>query len=110
VKKSRLGSEQYIVRTLATVTSADKKDFPGLQIADVSAYSTYQHHTRAPLRLTTLDPSSAMKDAKKSQKLPVFHFPMEDEIIGIYRKFVDDSVKEKEDRKLAHLARLAAKR
>lgn len=101
VKKSRLTNEQYIVETLATITCGDKKDFPGLQIADVGAYSTYQHHTRRPLELTMLDPFSSMRDAKKLQKVPVFHFPMEDEVISTYRKFVDDAAKEKEERRLA---------
>jgi hypothetical protein len=110
VKKSQLSNEKYIVETLATITSADKKDFPGLQIADVSAYATYQHHTRRPLELTALDPSSSMRDAKKVQKTPILHFPMEVEVISTYRKFVDDAAKEKEERKLAHLARFPGKK
>jgi hypothetical protein len=38
VKKSRMPNELEIVGMLKTITSGDKVDFPGLQIADVSAY------------------------------------------------------------------------
>ncbi|MEH2486453.1 DUF3800 domain-containing protein [Bradyrhizobium sp. AZCC 2230] len=104
-RNSTVESEQYIVRTLASLVSADKKDFAGLQVADVNAYGTFQHYTRSLLELTELEPGSSMSEAKKIQRVPIFHFPMHDEVICTYRKFIDDEQKEKEARKLARSAR-----
>ena len=101
VKKSREANEQHLVQALATLTSGDKNDFPGLQVADVNAYGTYQHYTRSPLQLVGLAPESSMKEAKKIQKVPIFHFLMHEDVISIYRKFVDDEQMEKEGRRLA---------
>ena len=71
-----------------------------MQVADVNAYSTYQHYTRAPVQLVGLDPGSSMADAKKIQKVPIFHFPMGADVIGTYRQFVEDAREEKEERRM----------
>ena len=54
VKHQRLPNEeeQKIVKMLGTIAFDDKKKFPGLQVADVNAYSAFQHHTKGPLELS----------------------------------------------------------
>lgn len=76
VKKSTVAREQEIVRTLKTLTTGDKIKFPGLQIADVVAYNSFQHVTRRPFPTTPLssdDPDNYMAEAKKRQRVPVLH-------------------------------------
>jgi hypothetical protein len=43
VKRSTRPNEQEIVGMLKTSTTGDKIDSPGLQIADVIAYNSFQH-------------------------------------------------------------------
>jgi Protein of unknown function (DUF3800) len=75
-KKSRLEGEQFIVRTLKTLTVGNKEDFPGLQIADAIAYSAFQHVTRKPQQTVAIgngDPDKYMERAKTIQHTPILH-------------------------------------
>ena len=99
VKASRMANEQEIIKTLQTLTTADKCDFPGLQVADVNAYSAFQHVTRSPVATTALKPDSAMSDAKKLQKVPVFHLRLQEPELKKFKQFVLDEIEEKEARR-----------
>jgi hypothetical protein len=49
--------EREIVKMLNVISFGEKAKFPGLQVADVNAYSAFQHESGArPLELTTLEP------------------------------------------------------
>ena len=61
VKKSRQVNEQEIIRTLKSLASGDKINFPGLQIADVVAYNSFQHATRRPFPTSALLPDDPTK-------------------------------------------------
>jgi Protein of unknown function (DUF3800) len=66
-------AEVEIVKMLNVISFADKARFPGLQVADVNAYSAYQHETAArPLEVVTLQPETCIRDAQKMQKNPRF--------------------------------------
>jgi len=102
VKKSRVEHEQFIVRALKTLTTGDKMDFPGLQIADAIAYSSFQHITRAPMKTVGLnldDPDGYMDAAKKIQRTPVIHLRLGPQELGRFRQFILDEVEEKKARR-----------
>jgi hypothetical protein len=84
---------------LKTLTSAHKCDFPGLQVADVNAYSAFQHVTRSPVATSPLKPESAMSDAKKLQKVPVFHLRLRESELKIFKQFAVDEIEEKKGRR-----------
>jgi hypothetical protein len=103
VKKSRIEHEQVIVRTLRTVTTGDKIDFPGLQVADVVAYNSFQHATRTPFPTVPLSPENPenyMADAKERQRVPVLHMRLGAPELTRFRQFILDEVEEKRERRL----------
>jgi Protein of unknown function (DUF3800) len=90
-------AEIEIVKMLNTILFADKIAFPGLQVADVNAYSAYQHESGArPLETMTLEPESAVKDAKRIQKTPIFRLELRETELKLFKSFV---LAEIEDRK-----------
>jgi hypothetical protein len=102
VKQSRIPHEQEIVRTLKTLTTGDKPDFPGLQIADVVAYSSFQHVTRKPLptrALTSDNPEDYMAEAKKRQRVPIIHVRLGEAELKRFKGFILDEIKEKKARR-----------
>jgi hypothetical protein len=104
VKKSRLPNEQEIVRTLRSVTTGDKIDFPGLQMADVVAYNSFQHTTRTPfptIALTPDRPEDYMAEAKKTNRVPVLHLQLQAPALQGLKQFILDEVVEKKARKKA---------
>ncbi len=100
VKRQQLpnAEEQEIVKMLGTIAFDDKKKWPGLQVADVNAYSAYQHHTREPLELVTLDPATCMKDAKRIQKVPVFNLELGETELKMFKNFILEEIAEKKAR------------
>jgi hypothetical protein len=101
VKKSRVKHEQDVVRILRTITAGDKKDFPGLQIADVAAYSAFQHSTRQPLETVALlpdDPAGFVAAAKQRQRVPVFHLRLRETELKGFKQFILDEIEEKKAR------------
>jgi Protein of unknown function (DUF3800) len=100
VKRSTQANEQEIVGMLKTSTTGDKIDFPGLQIADVIAYNSFQHATRRPFPTTWLDNENCMADAKARQRVPILHMPLKERELARFRQFILDEVEEKRARKL----------
>jgi hypothetical protein len=101
VKKQGLTNpnEVEIVKMLNVISFADKVKFPGLQIADVNAYSAYQHESGAhPLELTTVEPETCMADAKKAQKVPVFRLELRETELKMFKQFVLDEIEERKAR------------
>jgi Protein of unknown function (DUF3800) len=101
-KKSRLESEQFVVRTLRTLAANEKKDFPGLQIADAIAYSAFQHMTRSPQATVSVgygDPEKYMERAKKIQPTPIFHLGLGPQELARFKQFILDEVEEKKARR-----------
>jgi Protein of unknown function (DUF3800) len=101
LKKQHLVSveEQEIVRMLGTIAFDDKKKFPGLQIADVNAYSAFQHYTREPLELVTLNPETSMQDAKRIQKVPVFNLELRETELKMFKQFILGEIEDKKARR-----------
>lgn len=102
VKKQGLTNpaEIEIVKMLNVLSFADKAKFPGLQVADVNAYSAYQHESGArPLEVTTLNPETSMEDAKKLQKVPIFRLELRKEELKMFKQFILDEIKEKKARR-----------
>lgn len=97
VKYSKESDDQHIAKLLRTCTPGDKKEFPGLQAADVNAYSTFQHHTRSPQELE-IAPTS-YKEAKKLRKVPIYHFPLKPDTLEKYKVLVLEKAAEKEARR-----------
>lgn len=98
VKKQGLTNpaEIEIVKMLNVISFADKARFPGLQIADVNAYSAYQHESGArPLEVTTLAPETCWNDAKKINKVPVFRLELRDTELRMFKQFILDEIEEK---------------
>jgi hypothetical protein len=91
--------EQEIVKMLGTLTYGDKKKFPGLQVADVNAYSAYQHHTREPLELVTLNPETSMQDAKRIQKVPVFNLELRETELKMFKQFILGEIEDRKARR-----------
>ena len=102
VKKQHLPNveEQEIVKMLGTIAFDDKKKFPGLQIADVNAYSAFQHHTRRPLELITLNPETSMQHAKRIQKVPIFNLELRETELKLFKKFILDEIEDKKTRRM----------
>lgn len=102
VKKQGLTNpaEIEIVKMLNVISFADKEKFPGLQVADVNAYSAFQHETAArPLEVMTLDPQSAMADAKKIQKVPIFRLELRETELKMFKQFILDEIEERKARR-----------
>jgi hypothetical protein len=99
VKKSSQPNEQEIVRMLGTLTTGDKSEFPGLQMADVIAYSSFQHATRSPMPTTPLEPETCMRDAKKVQRVPIFHLRLGRPELTRFKQFIFDEIEEKRERR-----------
>lgn len=110
VKKMGLShpEEKEIVKMLNVIAFGDKKKFPGLQAADVNAYAAFQHETSSPLEVVLLDPKSSMAEAKKIQKVPIFRLEVGETELKLFKQFILDEIKEREDYNLARAARLAA--
>jgi hypothetical protein len=102
VKKQGLtnSNEIDIVKMLNTISFADKERYPGLQVADVNAYSAFQHETAVrPLEVVTLEPLSAMADAKKIQKVPVFRLELRETELKMFKQFILHEIEEKKSRR-----------
>jgi hypothetical protein len=101
VKHQRLPNEeeQKIVKMLGTIAFDDKKKFPGLQVADVNAYSAFQHHTRGPLELITLNPETSMQAAKRIQKVPIFNLELKEPELKLFKKFILSEIEDKKARR-----------
>jgi len=102
VKKQGLTNpaEIEIVKMLNVISFADKEKFPGLQVADVNAYSAFQHETAArPLEVVTLDLQSAMADAKKIQKVPIFRLELRETELKMFKQFILDEIEERKARR-----------
>jgi hypothetical protein len=101
VKKQPFASveEQAIVEMLGTISFDDKKTFPGLQAADVNAYSAFQHHTREPLELITLNPETSMQDAKAIQKVPIFNLELREPELKLFKQFILAEIEDKKSRR-----------
>jgi Protein of unknown function (DUF3800) len=98
VKKSVLQSEQETVRALKTLTTGDKAEFPGLQIADAIAYSAFQHVTRAPVPTVGLGhagPDGYMDAAKKIQRTPIINLQLGPKELAKFKEFILQEVEEK---------------
>jgi len=98
VRKSSVPNEQEIIKTLRTLTEGDKADYPGLQAADVNAYSAYQHVTRYPLETIPI-PESGLPGAVKLQRVPVLHLPLKETELKGLKKFILDEIEEKKARR-----------
>src|ERR1700737_1209062 len=107
VKKKGLThpEEKEIVKMLGIIAFGDKVKFPGLQIADVNAYSAFQHETTSPLETVTLNPETSMADAKKIQKVPIFKLEVGETELGMFKQFILDEIKEREEYQLTLAAR-----
>ena len=74
IKSSKEPKEDWLVAMLRTLTSGDKKDFPGLQVADVLAYNAFAHFTRSPTTFSSLPREKPLSHAKKSSRgVPLLH-------------------------------------
>jgi Protein of unknown function (DUF3800) len=92
--------EREIVKMLNVISFGEKAKFPGLQVADVNAYSAFQHESGArPLELTTLEPETCMADAKKLQKVPIFRLELREPELKLFKKFILDEIEEKKGRR-----------
>jgi hypothetical protein len=101
---------KIIMQSLNTITRGDKKKFPGLQAADVNAYSTFQYETRDNnLELISLPYESTIDEARKIQKVPIFHFPMTEDVLSQYRGLLLQTIEEKRLRRDAAISRRADK-
>jgi hypothetical protein len=100
VKRQGLSNpeEQAIVKMLNTIAFGEKEKYPGLQAADVNAYSAFQHETASPLELVNLPTGDTMKTAKKMQKVPVFRLELREEELKLFKKFIIDEIEEKKAR------------
>jgi hypothetical protein len=88
--------EREIAEMLSTITFGDKKQFPGLQAADVNAYSGYQHESgQSPLELVTLEPESCVKDAQEIQKVPIFRIELGPPELTQFKQFIMDEIEER---------------
>jgi hypothetical protein len=93
-------AEIEIVKMLNDISFADKTKFAGLQVADVNAYSAYQHETAArPLEVMTLEPETCIRDAKKIQRTPIFRLELREPELKLFKKFVLDEIEEKKARR-----------
>jgi hypothetical protein len=100
--------EKEIVKMLGVIAFGDKVKFPGLQIADVNAYSAFQHETVSPLETITLKPETSMADAKKIQKVPIFRLEVGETELSMFKKFILDEIQERQDYQLVLAARRRA--
>ena len=90
-KKTRTDhpEELAIMAMLNTISFSDKKKFPGLQIADVNAYSGYRNEM-GPMKLDVVElPIAAtIKAAKKRQRTPIFRLELREDILKGFRQFI----------------------
>lgn len=101
VKKSRLPNEQKIIRTLKSLTTGDKIDFPGLQMADVIAYNAFQHATKTPFPTVPLsleNPNDYVARARKLQRVPIYHLRLAAELKQL-KRFSIEEIEEKKARR-----------
>jgi hypothetical protein len=105
IKDSRDPVDHHISKLLRTCTPGDKIDFPGLQVADVLAYTAFQSIVRIPIEPTPLPRERAYQAAKKQQKTPLINLPMPPDSLRQYKQLVLDEIKRREERKLARTAR-----
>jgi hypothetical protein len=99
--------ELAIIAMLGTISFGDKERFPGLQVADVNAYSGFQHEMRpTKLEVIELPIESTMKAAKKKRRTPVFRLELKEPILKGFRKFIQDEIDEKTARKPAYSSEL----
>jgi Protein of unknown function (DUF3800) len=97
-------NEIEIVQMLNTLAFEDKARFPGLQVADINAYSAYQHESGARvLEVGTIEnPANAVAEGKRIQKTPVFRLELRELELQTYKRFVLEEIAE---RKARHVAR-----
>jgi Protein of unknown function (DUF3800) len=96
--------EQAIKAILRTISRGDKKECPGLQIADVCAYSGFQYNMagNSPIEIVSLPNMTAMAEAKKLQRTPIFYVPITEHELAQYRQKLLDRLDEKRLRGVAH--------
>jgi hypothetical protein len=103
VKNSRNANpaEREIVGMFRTITFRDKKKFPGLQVADINAYSGYQHELKPDrLQVVELNPDKpTMQAAKKYRQTPVFRFELKENGLRVFKQFILDEIEEKKQRR-----------
>jgi hypothetical protein len=101
VKNQRFADieEQKIAKMLGALSYGDKKKFPGLQIADVNAYSAFQHHTREPVELITLNPETSMQDAKRIEKVPIFNLELRETELKMFKQFILGEIEDRKARR-----------
>jgi hypothetical protein len=89
---------------LNTLSFEDKARYPGLQVADINAYSAYQHESGARvLEIGTIEnPVNAVAEGKRIQKTPVFRLELREIELQTYRRFVMEEIAE---RKARHVPR-----
>ncbi len=101
VKKQGLTNpaEIEIVKMLNVISFADKEKFPGLQVADINAYSAFHHESGArPLEVMILDPETCMTDAKKIQKVPIFRLELHEAELKMFKQFILGEIEDKKAR------------
>jgi Protein of unknown function (DUF3800) len=92
--------ELAIMAMLNTIAFGDKERFPGLQIADVNAYSGFQHEMKpTKLEVIELPAESTMKAAKKKRRTPIFRLELKETVLIGFRKFIQDEIEEKAARR-----------
>jgi hypothetical protein len=84
-----------------TITFGDKKKYPGLQVADINAYSGYQHELKPDLlQVVELNPDKPTMQAAKEYRLtPVFRFELKENGLRVFRQFILDEIEEKKQRR-----------
>lgn len=102
VKNSRFANddERAIMAMLNTITFGDKKTFPGLQAADINAYSGYQHELK-PDRLTVVElpkGEPTMQAARRRRKTPVFRLELKENGLKTFKQFILDEIEERKAR------------
>lgn len=92
--------ELAILEMLGTIEFDDKRKFPGLQVADVNAYSGFRNEmSDTKLAITNLPPGATMKTAKKQRRTPVFRLEMKEQACAAFRQFIKDEIDEKAARR-----------
>jgi hypothetical protein len=106
VKQTRVDdpAEIAIMKMLGTIAFDEKKKYPGLQIADVNAYSAFQHETGTrELEVVTLPNEGTMKAARKIQRLPIFRLEIRDTEAKMFKKFILNEIEEKKARRKTNI-------
>jgi hypothetical protein len=95
-----VGASREIIGMLRSISFDDKGQYPGLQVADVNAYSAYQHESGAKIleTITLENPLKAVTEAKRVQKTPVFRLELREHELLTYKQFILDEIEKKRAR------------